>query len=157
MIPRPEIEYSMASLDDELQERIKHLCADGDAATDAGAFDSAIDSYGTAWNLLPPPKTQWEAAAWILGSMGEAHFLAKDFERGRQALLQAMRCPGARENPFLHLRLGQCQFELGFHIVAGDALAEAWRGGGREIFRDEDPKYYDHLQEILREPAVGPE
>jgi hypothetical protein len=64
-----------------------------------------------AWDLLPEPKTEWEAATWILAAVGDANFLGADYVAGRDNLATAMHCPGAIGNPFMHLRLGQCQFE----------------------------------------------
>src|SRR5688572_10726504 len=132
----------MNELDDELHERIKQLCAHGDAAAERSEFGMAIKQYEAAWDLLPEPRTQWDAATWILAAIGDAHYCSGEFEQGRDALLTAMHCPNAVGNPFLHLRLGQCQFELGFKIIAGDELTRAYMGGGSDIFRDADPKYY---------------
>ena len=61
-----------------------------------------------------------------------------------------MRCPGAIGNPFIHLRLGQAQFELKNLGRAKDDLARAYMGGGDEIFKDEDRKYLHFIKEILR-------
>ena len=98
----------MNELDDELHKRIKQLCADGDAAAERSEFDAAIGKYEEAWELLPDPKTQWEAATSILAAIGDAHYLSGEFEEGRETLLTAMHCPDAISNPFLHLRLWQC-------------------------------------------------
>lgn len=52
-----------------------------------------------------------------------------------------MHCPNAIGNPFLHLRLGQCQFELEALDRAADELMRAYMGGGAEVFQDQEPKY----------------
>jgi hypothetical protein len=145
----------MSELNDALYDRIKRLCADGDAAATRRKFGIALSQYQAAWGLLPDPKTRWEAATWILAAIGDVHFLSGQFEQGRDALLLAMHCPDAIGNPFLHLRLGQCQFDLGFELIAGDELTRAYMGGGAEIFRGADPKYYDYIKSILREPSGG--
>src|SRR5262249_9180277 len=64
----------------------------------------------------------------------------------RDNLSNAMHCPGAIGNPFLHLRLGQCQFELGALDRAADELMRAYMGAGADIFKDQDPKYLKFLQ-----------
>lgn len=46
-------------------------------------------------------------------------------------------------NPFLHLRLGHCQFELGSFDVAADELMRAYKGGGADVFAHEDRKYLE--------------
>lgn len=48
-------------------------------------------------------------------------------------------------NPFLHLRLGQCQFELGSFDVATDELMRAYKGGGADVFAHEDRKYLEFV------------
>lgn len=145
----------MNELDDNLYERIRQLCADGDAAAKQIGFKPAIEQYEAAWDLLPEPKTSWAAARWMLAAIGDAHYLSGEFEEGRSALLTAMHCPDAIGNPFLHLRLGQCQFELGNLPKAGDELARAFLIAGDELFLDEDPKYLAYVKSILDEPPGG--
>ena len=88
---------------------------------------------------------EWEAATWILAAIGDANFLSGDYVAGRDNLLTAMRCPGAIGNPFLHMRLGQCQFELDAHDRAADELIRAYMGAGADIFKAEHPKYLTFL------------
>jgi hypothetical protein len=114
-----------------------------------------LKKYGAAWDLLPEPKTQWEAATWILGTIGDVSFQSGDFGAGRDKLSLAMQCPDAIGNPFLHLRPGQCQFELGSLDRAADELARAYMAEGTEIFGDEDPKYLDFLKTRLKPPPGG--
>ena len=75
--------------------------------------------------------------------MGETLFFQGDFAEAREALRAAMHCPGAIGNPYIHLRLGQAQFEMGNMKRATDELVRAYMGGGEEMFQDEDPKYFD--------------
>jgi len=133
-------------LDDSVHEEIQRLCAEGDERAQAGHYPDALKRYWAAWDLLPEPRTQWEAATWILAAVGDANFLSGDFTAGRDNLANAMHCPDAIGNPFLHLRLGQCQFELGNHDRAADELMRAYMGGGQEVFEDADPKYIEFLQ-----------
>lgn len=65
-----------------------------------------------------------------------------------------MHCPGAIGNPFLHLRLGQCQLELGNNDQAADELTRAYMAEGTTIFQDEDPKYLAFLKTQLK-PPIG--
>jgi hypothetical protein len=71
------------------------------------------------------------------------------------AFSAAMHGPNAIGNPFIHLRLGQSQFEVGNMERAGDELARAYMGDGTEIFSSEDPKYFEFLKTILDPPASG--
>lgn len=139
----------MASLSDTTHEQIQQLSAQGDALTEAGHYPDALKKYWAAWDLLPEPKTDWVAATWLLAAIGDASFLSGNYKTGREHLSNAMHCPGAIGNPFLHLRLGQCQFELGNEDCAADELARAYMAEGHQIFEEEDPKYLTFLKTKL--------
>ena len=145
----------MAQLSDKVHERIQALCAKGDAFADDENYAAGLRTFWEAWDLLPEPRTDWEAATWILGAIGDANFLSGDFAAGRDNLSMAMRCPDAVGNPFLHLRLGQCQFELGNLDRAADELARAYMAEGDELLEDEDPKYFAFLKTRLKPPPGG--
>jgi len=144
----------MAELSGELDAEIKRLCAAGDAQAERRQFSEALAHYWAAWDLLPEPKTEWEAATWILAAVGDANFLGGDYTAGRDNLSNAMHCPDAIGNPFLHLRLGQCQFELGALDRAADELIRAYMGAGADIFKDQDPKYLKFLQSRAKDVAA---
>jgi tetratricopeptide (TPR) repeat protein len=144
----------MAELDDSTHKRIQALCAEGDALAEKAHYPDALKKYWAAWGLLPEPQTDWEAATWILAAVGDANFLGGDFVAGRDNLSLAMHYPDAIGNPFLHLRLGQCQFELGNLDRAADELARAYMGAGAEIFEGAD-KYFAFLKTRLLPPPSG--
>jgi tetratricopeptide (TPR) repeat protein len=140
----------MAELDDDVHERIEDLCKKGDALAENERYAAALKKYWEAWDFLPEPRTEWEAATWILAAIGDACFLSADYTAGRDNLTTAMHCPDAIGNPFLHMRLGQCQFELGNFDGAADELTRAYMAEGDEIFADEDPKYFAFLKTRAR-------
>ncbi|MGL6076208.1 MAG: tetratricopeptide repeat protein [Fimbriiglobus sp.] len=144
----------MAELSDEAHERIQALCKKGDVLAEKGHYPAALEQYWAAWDLLPEPQTDWEAATWILAAVGDANFLGGDYTAGRDNLSMAMHCPDAIGNPFVHLRLGQCQFELGNLDRAADELARAYMGAGSDIFEGED-KYLALLKTRLQPPPGG--
>lgn len=144
----------MAELSDELHGRIQALCQKGDTYAKKGQYPAALKQYWAAWDLLPEPQTDWEAATWILAAIGDANFLAGDYVAGRDNLSMAMHCPDAIGNPFLHLRLGQCQYELGNLDRAADELARAYMGAGADIFEGAD-KYFAFLKTCLQPPPGG--
>lgn len=131
----------MKELADSVHEEIKRLCAVGDERAAAKAYAPALENYWAAWDLLPEPKTEWDAATWILAAIGDANYLGGDYVAGRDNFANAMHCPGAIGNPFIHFRLGQCRFELGEFDRAADELMRAYMGAGRKIFDQHDPKY----------------
>ena len=136
----------MPQLSNEMQAEIDLLCAQGDAHADLDRFPDALALYWAAWDLLPEPKLECAAATWILAAVGDANFLGRDYVAGCDNLSTVMHCPGGIGIPFLHLRLGQCHFELGDYAHAFDELQRAYMGGGADLFDDEDPKYLDYLE-----------
>lgn len=138
---------NVREIDDATYERIKVLCAKGDELAAAHKFDDAIEQYSDAWDLVPDPKTDWNASTWILAAVADAYFLGGHRTSALKALQDAMWCPGAIGNPFLHLRLGQVLFDDGKDMDrAADELMRAYMGGGEEMFADEDPRYLAFLR-----------
>jgi len=131
----------MTALPSILHEPIQSLLDEGDKCFDKGRFQEALDKYEAARALLPSDPERWEATTWVLTAIGDTCFLMGDSMRAQQMLAQAIRCPEGAENPFIHLRLGQCEFELGHHDVARKSLLLALELGGEEVFEDEDEKY----------------
>lgn len=142
-------------LSDAIHGKVVLLSKEGDEQAEIGHYREAVEKYIEALDLLPEPKTEWEACTWLLASIGDANFKSRNYEHARAALTDAMHCPGAIGNPFIHLRLGQSQFELGNMQRANDELARAYMGAGKEIFDQEDPKYFAHLKTVLLPPASG--
>jgi tetratricopeptide (TPR) repeat protein len=136
----------MNELDDETYAEIQRICATGDDLVNESNYEEALTHYWKAYDLIPNPKTDWEATLWILIAIGDTNFLMNDFQSGATNLALAMHCPEAIGNPFIHLRLGQCMFELGFLDSAADELTRAYAVEGEEIFAEEDPKYFVFLK-----------
>jgi hypothetical protein len=95
---------------------------------------------------VPEPKDEWGASTWILGAIGDAAFLGGYKTLAREALEDAMHCPDAIGNPFLHLRLGQVLLDEDEPDRAADELIRAYMGAGPEIFVGEDPRYLAFLK-----------
>jgi len=146
---------AMPKLPDAVHERIVALCQRGDDLADGGDYAAALEQYHEAWSLLPDPRDRWEAASWIQAAIGDACFFSGDFEAGSRAFRTAMNSLDAMGNPFLHLRLGQCHYELGNLPEASDELTRAYMLGGDEIFTQEGPKYFAFLKTVLKPPAGG--
>lgn len=134
---------------------VKRLSSQGDALTKKGSYAEAIETYWKAWDLLPEPKQEWDAGLWLLAAIGDANFLNRDYVACRDNLSVAMHFSGAIGNPFLHLRLGQCQYELGNMKRAADELARAYLLEGKKIFKNDDPKYLTFIKSKLKPPPGG--
>ncbi|MEH0154370.1 hypothetical protein V6R21_09515 [Limibacter armeniacum] len=139
----------MTELKNDLHDMIKKLCEQGDELADNENYSQALDLYWKAFDLAPEPKTNWEATTWILAAIGDANFLNQDYKAGVDNLSNAMHCPNAIGNPFLHLRLGQCHFEIQNLDRAADELARAYALEGEEVFTEDDSKYFEFLKTRL--------
>jgi tetratricopeptide (TPR) repeat protein len=130
-----------AELDEAIVARITELCEAGDDDVENASYAAGIIKYRQALTLVPKPVFSWKVTIFILTSIAEAHYLDKDFAAARDALNEALRGDGAVGNPFLHLRLGQVELELGNRGRARDELLRAFTRGGEEVFAGEDPRY----------------
>lgn len=147
----------MDKLPKDLAHIVDNLCREGDRFAQMGQYFDAIEKYNAAWEVLPEPRWQWPAATWILMSVGDCYFREKDYASGALLLFDALDCPGGEQNPFIYLRLGQCYFERGELNDAADALEEAYRLGGVELFADEDPKYLGFVNNQLKIMNIAPQ
>ena len=144
-------EDTIDSLSSDQYSIIKSTCSTGDSLLAEGTSNATIaafKSYAEALNQIPEPALSWNATGWILSRMGECYFRLDNFEQAEQLYADLMWCPGAIGNPWIHLRNGQINLELGKMHRAGDELIRAYMGGGKEIFSLEDPKYYQYLNRI---------
>ena len=144
-----------AELPDDVHKKIEALSQEGDDLAELREYRKAIEKYVQALELLPEPMTDWEACTWLLTAIGDANFLWGKHEYARKALSDAMYCPGAIGNPFIHMRLGQAQFELGNLERAADELARAYLQEGKGIFAGDDPKYLEFVKSKLDPPPGG--
>ncbi len=140
-------------LDGAIYSAAARLYAEGTASLQRGDFASAVHALAAAGDALPRPFENWDASTRILAQLAEAYWRARAYPQALTALHHAMHCPHAIGDPWLHLRLGQVQLELGKLPQASDELARAYMGGGREIFAEEDPKYFTHVQSVLDPPV----
>ena len=129
------------------------LSANGDSLVKRQEFEKAFACYRDALNLVPDPAEEWEATTWILAAIGDLYFLQRKVDKALSAFEDAVQCPGGLGNPFIHLRLGQCYFDLGKLDRAADELTRAYMGAGREILETENGKYLQFLETRLKPPT----
>lgn len=128
-------------LSEAVASEVEQWALSGDDKAAAGDYRGAIQDYHQALRLLPRPISQWSACGYLMVSIGDTHFRAGDFRKALTTLDLAMGCPGTQWNPFVHLRLGQVQAELGDCERAAEELVWALANAGPEIFDGEHPKY----------------
>lgn len=137
-------------MDGATYKRITSLCEHGEQKCGEERYREAIQDYEQALALIPQPVEDWEASTWVLAALGDCHYLLGDFQAAHRHLTQAMYCPDAIGNPFIHLRLGEVQLELGNQERAKDELARAYMGGGKEIFENENPRYFAFIKRFMK-------
>lgn len=139
----------MKTLDDELYSQIVSLSQEGDQLLKEGQTKAAIAAYVEALRLLPEPTHEWDAATWLFAAIGDAYWSIQDHTRAYKAFQSALRSPGGIGNPFIHLRKGQLELELGNREKALDELMRAYMGGGKELFEGEDAKYFHAIEGLI--------
>ena len=143
----------MTEISCEDYEVIQKRCKAGDALAEKGKYKDAIQEYNAAFKLIPEPKYEYEAATWVLAAIGNSCFFGDFLKSALEAFEYAIHCPGGLGNPFIHLRLGQLEYGRGNMTKAADELARAYMGAGKEIFKNEDPKYFEFLKTQIEPPA----
>jgi len=133
-------------LNKSIHEKLRLLCERGDQLADEEKYTEALEIFKEAFELIPEPKESWEATTWVVAGIGDMRFLLQQYQKGIDILSFGMVCPNAVGNPFLHLRLGQCQFEINDMEEAADEFTRAYGVAGAEIFEAEDAKYFDFLK-----------
>ncbi|RTD94648.1 hypothetical protein EJO68_12890 [Variovorax atrisoli] len=133
-------------LPDEIHNQIVLLSKQGDDLAQKGDLEAAKERYIAALRLLPEDHIQWNAATWLYVALGDAHFRTGAFDKAHKCFINAIQCPDGLGNPYIHLRLGQVNFESKNLGRAADELARAYMGGGMEIFMEDDPKYLEFLE-----------
>jgi tetratricopeptide (TPR) repeat protein len=123
--------------------RVERLCAEGEAFAAQQRYAAAALRFTTAFRLLPRPQDRWSVTPRLLAAMVDICFAAGDLESARHAALAALDCPDVNDNPALRMKLGAIYFEEGNLEAARAEFALALSRGGREVFDDEDPKYWD--------------
>lgn len=139
----------MAPTDQLLCGNIRQLCAEGYQCYDGGDYKAALRLFYQAWLLLPKPQTEWVEAGWVLTAIGDAYFRSAQYQPGAEALQSALCCSEMSAVPFIHLRLGQCLWELEQGGQAQGPLLRAYQIAGADIFAAEDRKYYFAIAELI--------
>jgi tetratricopeptide (TPR) repeat protein len=133
-------------LDDNVYDKITQLSKEGNKLINTDKFDEAVEIFNEALNLVPEPKTEWEASTWLYTAIGDAFFLKRDYNKSLESFYDAYNCPDAVDNPFINLRLGQSLFELEQIEKAEDFLMRAYMLDGTKVFRGDGKKYLAYMR-----------
>lgn len=130
-------------------QRIDDLSTKGNEAFDEGRNVEALRAYEMALSLLPEPADKWEAFTWLQTAIGDVFFSVQEWAKAERAFQEVLKNSGDLGNPFIHLRIGQCAYEMANNSKAIDHLMRAYMAEGEEIFA-EDRKYLDFLRANVR-------
>lgn len=130
-------------LSDELYDRIEELSETGNEAMESEDYAKAISCFQEALDILPEPKEDWEAYLWLVGSIGDAHFMMGNYGKSLEFFRKCYNI-GETDNPFILLRLGENYLEMEDETNATEFLLRAYMLEGEKIFK-EDWKYFQWL------------
>ena len=132
-------------LPDEIYEQVEQLSEQGNDLCEEGDFTGAIAVWQSALALLPPPRQQWEASVWLHASIGDAYYQEDEWQDAKAAFFDAMNCPDAQVNPFVHYMLGKTLLRLDDEEGAVDHLLRAYMLDGVDIFDADEEEGPDAL------------
>ena len=136
-------------LSDELYDQIVSELEQGDQYAEAGEYNKAIEKYESALNLVPLQKENWEVSLHIYTAMADSYFNLGNYQQANNNYEQALKCPDGLGNGYVWLGLGETYYELENMDKAKDALMSAYMLEGKEIFEDEDDKYFSLIQDSI--------
>lgn len=142
----PETHADDTELDDATYDAVMRASEAGERLMDEGQFAAAFEQFQQVWALLPEPKHRWDAALWVLAALGDAQFQLQRYSEATAFFQEALRDADGQGNPFIHLRLGECAYELGQHEQATRELSLAFEREGDALFDGEDPRYLAFLR-----------
>jgi tetratricopeptide (TPR) repeat protein len=134
---------------DEIFDKIEELSEQGNVFSEDSEFDKAIEIWSSALDLLPEPKTDFEAYTWLSASTGDALYFLERYEEAKHYFYNALNGLNGYGNPFVHYRLGQCLIILGNEEDGIQSLLKAYMLDGEDIFHqdDEGAPYLQKLRE----------
>ena len=111
-------------------------------------YDKALEIWVKALELIPEPKKNFSETVWFLTSIGDIYFMQGKYEESFNSFEDAKNNLSGEgiNNPFILLRLGQSAFELGKKELATENLLRAYMLEGKEIFEEDDKKYFEFLK-----------
>ncbi|HKK75560.1 MAG TPA: tetratricopeptide repeat protein [Saprospiraceae bacterium] len=136
-----EEEYEQIFLPDTIGGQVERLSMRADLLTEQGKFAEAILLYQEGLELIPEPKSTYEATLWFLVAIGDAYWYLKEWEHAIPYFERSLEVLGGKENPFVWLRLGQLHYEMGDLVAAQRELNKGLEIEGEDLFEGEEFKY----------------
>jgi tetratricopeptide (TPR) repeat protein len=118
--------------------KVTELSERGNELLDEGKWREAVEVWTKALDLVPEPKTDWEAATWLYTSIGDAYFEGAEYADAAHALYEALNCPDGQTNAFIHYTLGQSLLKLDDEEKGVASLLQAYMLDGTNLFDDDE-------------------
>lgn len=144
-------EHDHEDLDEAIARQLDEKVREGNELLDAGHAEAALASFQAGLDLLPEPKSDWVASAWLYASVANIHFEAGRWQEARDNFAVAKQSSSGLSNPFISLRLGQAEYELGNMGEAAHHLLYAQMRGPSGLLEDQDQKYRDLVERARAE------
>ncbi|MHC5310895.1 tetratricopeptide repeat protein [Myroides sp. LJL116] len=139
----------VSELTQEQEDRIESLLEQGDICAENQKYKEATDKYLAALELVPSPKEEYDIALDLYVALGDGFFNLRDFINANYYYNLALKAPGALDNGYVWLGLGQSYYELEDKVKAKQALLSAYMLEGIEIFEEESSKYIDLISQEI--------
>jgi tetratricopeptide (TPR) repeat protein len=136
-----EEEYELVFLPETIGGQVEQLSMRADLLMEKGQFAEAIQLYQQGLEIIPEPKSTYEATLWFLVAIGDAYWYLREWEHALPYFEQCLQVLGGTENPFVRLRLGQIFYEMGDLLAAQKQLKKGLEMEDEVLFEDEDEKY----------------
>lgn len=135
-------------ISEQLQSELDKHSEEGNKYFDNNEYDKALKIWKKALELIPEPKKNFSESVWFLTSIGDIYFMQGKYEEAFNNFEDAKNnlSGDGINNPFILLRLGQSAFELGKKDFATENLLRAYMLEGKEIFEEDDKKYFEFLK-----------
>ena len=128
-------------------QSVDELCEKGTSLSEVGEYQEALVCFQCALEKIPATYDHEEERVWILTAIGDTLFQLQQYSNAMEYLRRAyFYDPG---NPFINLRLGQCELESGCIHDAKEHLLKAYMAEGATIFEGESLKYLQAIKEQI--------
>ena len=134
-------------LDDELYAQITKHSDIGEHYFVEGKFRKALEEYKKAFELIPEPKTVWDASVSTLAAIGDSHFMLKEYVSALEYFEKLMNEYEEKENPFIRVRYGECLYETGKTEQGREHMLAAFKMEGTEVF--DNDKYLKLISDLI--------
>lgn len=137
------------NISEQLQAELDELAEQGNQYYDnENNKEKALEVWKKALELIPEPKNIYSQTVWFLSSIGDIYFSDKNYEQAFKCFEDAKNNISGEgtNNPFILLRVGESAYELDKKELAVEALLSAYVLEGKEIFNEDDKKYFEFLK-----------